>query len=389
MSNSPQFKYFLSCTKNRLQRGSRIWTSPVPTGRRWPQGAGGDFVSYGDYFCAARSFLEKNRFEIITFAISQHTDLDIAPEEIKEVNIYLEKHGEFYHPARIEAVARSLSFKFVLNVAVSDIGKGCIKREYNLLKRLNSGLPFSFLPKVYGHGEVCVDGSRVKVSMFLGEWLEGFNEFHISKDQADGKKRIAVWGSGQREFFLSPKATAELYRQAAMILTCYYNVETFEQIFPWHHAAGDFVIKLQNSSVKLKLTTARQYASLIEKRDGDADSILEAMLIFILNLSIRTRLDRLNGVGAIVWSDDIAVEETLKGFLEGLDNKPPIGSSSDSIAARFQNYLLSCTETDLYDLSRVIVDACNPLAPEIPVIKQNLKRHTEVFLKALQNFCQH
>ena len=59
----------------------------------------------------------------------------------------------------------------------------------------------------------------------------------------------------------------EVYRQAAFILTLYYDVETFEQIFPWHHAAGDFVVKADEGAVDVRLVTARQYAPMIEPND--------------------------------------------------------------------------------------------------------------------------
>jgi len=107
---------------------------------------------------------------------------------------------------------------------------------------MNNDFPFSFVPKVYGTGEVFTKDNHY-ISMFLGEWFEGFNEFHISRDPADGKNKIVVWDNQQSNFFLSADQIMELYRQATMILTSYYNIETFEQIFSWHHAAGDFVLK--------------------------------------------------------------------------------------------------------------------------------------------------
>jgi hypothetical protein len=231
---------------------------------------------------------------------------------------------------------------------------------------------------------------NLKVSMFLGEWFEGFNEFHITKDPSDEKNRINVWDTEKGNFFLTYEQTLELYRQAAMILTCYYDVETFEQIFPWHHAAGDFVIKLINNKIKARLVTVRQYASMFEKnemedQDKGTDLILEALLVFFLNLSIRMRLDRLDGVGEIVWSEDVAVEGTLKGFFEGLALKPPVDSLQDSVVDCFRKHLLSCSRADLLDLSQAMVNAYNPQAPEVPVIKRNLQSHVKILYNAIKN----
>ncbi len=402
MTNKLQFKYFLSDKKNPVQKNSKLWTTPLPMNRKQPLKASGISVSYGDYFAAVHSFLKKDGIETIVLAASQclnsHTKSEIKPEEIEpdkieEICIYLEKHGEFYHPARIEIIAHELKFNCVLNVAISNAGKGCIEREYSCLKKLNTDFPFLFIPKVYGCGEVRIKESGLKISMFLGEWFEGFGEFHISHDRTSRENRIIVWDHEQGNFFLSPDQTIELYRQAAMILTCYYNVETSEQIFPWHHAAGDFVVRLQNNKMELKLITVRNYTSpfkaspfkgkninenKIENKGIDPDLVLQAMLLFFLNLSIRMRLDRVDGIGDIVWADDIAVEGTVKGFFQGLTRKPPIVSIQESLAICFQQYFSLYTESVLYDLLRAIVNMYNPSTPEIHVIKRNLKNHAHI-----------
>ncbi len=393
MPGKPRFSYFLSHQKYHVKKESETWKAPLPLSRnqsvKEPQKETGISVSHGDYFCAVRSFLENNRFAILTSAVAQHLNRDIKSEDIEKIRIFLEKHGEFYHPARIEANVNGEVAPFVVNVAVSHAGKESIQREYKILQKLNSNFPYSFLPKVYGQGQVRTK-KNLQVNMFLGEWFEGFNEFHISKDPSDEKKRINVWVSEKGNLFLTAEQTLELYRQAAMILTCYYDVETFEQIFPWHHAAGDFVIKLINNKVKTRLVTVRQYASMFEENDSEdqdqgADLILEALLVFFLNLSIRMRLDRLDGVGEIVWSDDVAVEGTLKGFFEGLVLKPSVDLLQDSVVDCFRKHLLSCSQADLFDLSQAMVNAYNPQAPEVPVIKRNLQSHVKILYNAIKN----
>ncbi|MGD8448194.1 MAG: hypothetical protein PVJ20_00270 [Desulfobacterales bacterium] len=343
-------------------------------------------VSHGDYFTAVRNFLEQGKSEIITRAVSQYMHREITSQEIKEINIFLEKHGEFYHPARIETLLRGTAIAFVLNVAISDSGKRCIQKEYGLLKQLNEDFPFSFLPKVYGRGRVSIAGDEI--AMFLGEWFKGYNEFHISLDLADQKHKILVWDDEHGSYFLTDDQTKNLYRQAARILTGYYNVNTFEQILSWHHAAGDFVLKCQDNRIDLKLITVRQYRPLFGNdrinKVPDAELILEALLVFFLNLAIRMRLDRLDGIGEIVWSDDIAVEGTLKGFFEGLALKPPFVSIPGPLMDGFRNHLLSCSQEDLFGLSQAMVDAYHPQSPEIPVIKKNLKRHVKILFNTIQ-----
>jgi hypothetical protein len=390
MANSPRFKYFLSTKSNPVQKGSRIWPDLLPMSRHQQPNDAGICVSHGDYFTAARNFLEQDGSKIITRAVSQQIHREVTSREIEEINIFLEKHGEFYHPARIEAMLHGTAIPFVLNVAISNSGKNCIQREYGLLKQLNEDFPFSFLPKVFGQGCVCVTGDEIK--MFLGEWFQGYNEFHISFDPAEKKHKILVWDHEHGNYFLTDDQATNLYRHAARILTCYYNVNTFEHIFSWHHAAGDFILKCQNNRIDLKLITVRQYRPLFENNTGgedevpDAELILEALLVFFLNLAIRMRLDRLDGVGKIVWSDDSALKGTLKGFFEGLTLKPQITPFARPLVSCFRHHLLSCNRTELFDLNRSIVQAYHSQAPEVPVIKQHLTQHVVDLHHAIRHY---
>ncbi|RLC25512.1 MAG: hypothetical protein DRH21_03875 [Deltaproteobacteria bacterium] len=396
MSAKPQFKYYLQSKKYFIDEKTDIWSLPIPLSIKKPQKADGISVTYGEYFYAVRFFLEKDEFKSITSAISQHLNQNIKPEEIQEIHIYLEKHGEFYHPARIETFMNGSRILFVLNAAISSAGKGFIKREFEILNKLNNEFSFSFIPKVYSQGEICIKNKNVGISMFLGEWFKDFNEFHISQNKykqakTDSSVKIVVWDHEKGNFFLSDDETLELYSQVAMILTCYYNAETFEQIFPWHHAAGDFVIKLQKNNVETKLITVRQYAAMLENKnetaknntDSDIYLMLDALLVFFLNLSIRNRLDRLDGVGEIVWSGNIAVEGTLNGFLKGLSQISYNNLLPDTLAVDFINYISCFSKTDLLELCNSIVNTYNPMAPELSVIRKNLKNHVDLLHDAL------
>ena len=390
MPNRPHFKYFLSHTNQSVQADSEIWSAPIPLSRKPLEGKAGIFVSHGDYFLAARDFLQKDDFKAIALAVSQQTRRKITFEEIEEIRIVLAKHGKFYHPARIETVLKGLTIPLVLNVAVSGAGINYIKREYRLLDKLNTDFPFSFLPRVFGRDCVYSKSADLEISMFLGEWLTGYNEFHLSRDPADDKAKIIVWDCERGKYFLTADQTIELYRQAARILTAYYNVETFKHIHSWHHAAGDFVVKCENNKIDVKLITVRQYRPMfamdkeIKPENQDAFMVLEALLVFFLNLAIRMRLDRIDGTGDIVWSDDLAVQGILKGFFEGLALKPLGALPPGALLECFRKQLLSCSRSDLFDLSQSVVDAYNSRSPENSVIKKNLKRHATVLFNAIQ-----
>ena len=62
------------------------------------------------------------------------------------------------------------------------LGKGHIQDkihivgEYQFLKKLNRDFAFSYLPQVYGYGEVEIRDTY-KAAMFIGEWLNDYYEF--------------------------------------------------------------------------------------------------------------------------------------------------------------------------------------------------------------------
>jgi len=380
-------------TNQAVQAGSAIWQVPIPMGRQPLEDESGTSVSHGDYFCAVRDFLQQDDFELILAALSQHIQRDVAVEELEEIRIVLAKHGEFYHPARIETILPEAAIPFVLNVAVSDAGKSCIQQECRILNKLNADFPFAFLPKVYGQGDISTQNDGLETRMFLGEWFEGYSEFHLSRDPADGKLKIVVWDSEHGSFFLTTDQTRELYCQAAKILTCYFNPATFEHIASWHHAAGDFVVKCENEKVDVKLITVRQYrpmfvdASGMESQEPDIVMMLEALLVFFLNLAICMRLDRRDGVGEIVWSDRVVPGLTMQGFLEALALKPRNSLWEESLVDSFRKHLLACSRLDLLDLNSAIVQKMHPRAPDVAVIKKHLEQHTNDLYDVIQHHC--
>ena len=391
----PRFSFFISHSKEPVTEDSMIWLAPIPLRldtliKHAGEGHGdGGAVSHAAYLTATQTFLETNGFEALTRAASRQLGRDVKAPDIEEIRICLEKHGEFYHPSRIETVVDQKKLCFVLNVAATETGRRLIEKEYHLLNRLNNERPHRYLPMVYGFGRVAEPGGQ-NFAMFLGQWFDGYHEFHISFDPVDKKRKIMVWDDARDRFFLTVRQTQTLYAQASNILTAYYDLESFEQIFAWHHAAGDFIVKTENEKLKLRLVTARRYAAIFENQQGaqsargDPQRILQALLVFFLNLSIHMRLDRLDGIGEMVWSDSVAVEATLTGFLEALSMKPDVSSLPDSPLACFIAFLAACSRKDLLDLSEAMVNRFNPQMPGLSVVKKNLHEHVAILHIAIR-----
>jgi hypothetical protein len=377
VSSSVIFRYFLSSPSEVVEEDGSLWRCAFPLSRN-PHKIGEDDsaglgLTYGDYFKAVRQFLENREFKVVTSAILEAMQQPCRAWDINAIDIFLVKHGQFYHPSRVEARVRGRVFTFVVNAALSFSGKNCIKREFELLNRL-SLTPFgAYLPRVYGYGEVTLPKGW-EVKLFLGEWFDDFHEFHVSLDPKDQQYKIRVWHGHTACGFLTSGETLELYRQIAMILTVCYDPKSFEQVFPWHHAAGDFIVSCSNDSLRIKLITVRQYGALLENPDKDEITLLEAMLFFLVNLSIRTRLDRLDGVADVVWAGLAAVEGTVQGFLDGLSAKVPRWD------LRFKEFFADVSLLELTEICEAVADSYHPLAPELPVVQEHLATHaSEVF----------
>ena len=391
MPPSPKFSYYLYDTTTPVDDNHPAWQQPLQLSRHLPGESPGNSISQGDYFQAVRRFLEGDDFKTISSVLEQRLKKSVTPADITGIGVCLAKHGEFYHPARIEIAAAKQSATFVLNVAVSDAGLETVYEEYRIFKFLNDEFSHSFIPRVYHCGEFeTVDGQ--KLALFMGDWLEGYHEFHLSADASGAVADMLLWDGKNRRTVLSTHQQDEIYRQAARILAYYYNIETFEQVFAWHHAAGDFIARVEKDAVDLKLITVRRYAPFLKRQDhleagqADVERMLQTLLLFFLNLAIRMRLDRLDGVGDIVWADSSAVAATLKGFFEGLALKPSIRSLPDTIERCFAYYLSVSSEDDLGDLCRSVAATFDRRAPETIIVRLNLDEHITALTNAIQQY---
>ncbi len=342
--------------------------------------------TYGHYFEGIRDVIFRSGGKQLCAAATTQTGKQISPADIAEVRIYAEKHGSDYHPARIELfLADGNMARFVMNVAVTERGRERLYREFDVLKRLNrkdAAAGTSFLPVVYFQDET--GGPRRAdhspgtdppvMVMFLADWFQGYHEFHLSVEKGAGHPLgLVVWNPDRPTRFLSDTQAAATYAQVARILTGYYDTRSFQQIFPWHHAAGDFVVRIRPEASEVRLVTARQYAPMVE-----GVSVFDALLFFLLNLSLRTRLDRLDGVGDVAWAADGCVAATLSGFLEGL-------TLDRADVKDFISYAKETGQAGLQDRFAALVDACSTDAPDIPVIRKHLNRHIAVFHEAIQH----
>lgn len=388
MPEQQRNRYFVSDEPKPVDGDSLIWTRALPLSRHQQSCSevipADENLTYGEYFEAVAEFLKAHQVDFIPHAALSILKRTLEPHEISRIHIHLEKHGAFYHPAKVVLSLADCQISLVVNVAVSTVGKNIIKNEYHQLKRLaKKRLPVR-VPRVFGCDRIRL-GRQRHVHMFVGEWFEDFHEFHVSNRNGQDTTNIRVWDPKRGNLFLSRHQARHVFEQAATILTAYYDITTFEQISSWHHAAGDFVVCMRGHEPCVKLITVRQYKPLFNL-SGEMDTletILNTLLIFFLNLSIRLRIDRMDGVGDVTWVEADVVPGIINGFFSGLVLQVEHSRIPRALMKAFKTFLLHLPENDIRDLFLDVVNQISPKNPDLPMIRQNIDSHIEAVFAGL------
>ncbi len=332
-----EIRFAIAGRAGRIDTSHPLWSEPlpIPVRRKVTDQRLVSTVAHGAYFQAIHTYFHNEGAQHLHAALGQLNAAAPSSPLPGLIEVILEKHGEFYHPARVLVETADTARSLVLNVALTPVGFEWMRNEILALQEVATRLPPSTIPHVYGNGRVEGENGQC-FQMFLADWFDDYHEFHLSIDPRDGQQKIIVWDNRQKPFFLAPTLRRELYYQTAYLLTRAYDPRSTRQIYPWHHASGDFVLKVSGDAVNLKLISVRQFAPTLTPEPGqdlDDESRLMAALAFFANLTIRNRIDRLDGTGDLAWADDEAVTPTVAGFRQGM-----IDSQVDSLGSVLNQY---------------------------------------------------
>jgi hypothetical protein len=347
------------------------------------------FLTLADYFGALQKFIMLNDGTLLSSALKKKgLPADTNLFDIPEVIIRSEKHGAFYHIASVEIIGRVENTKLAVTTAVSEFAQTSLQEEYVILRELFSLAP-DYLPELFYRETVTwqTDGGTAEFLMVLGEWLVGYHEWHASDVPEAKKQKILLWDYTKGSRFLADAESYEMLRQVAYILTCYYDQASFCQIYPWHHGAGDFVVKTEPGSVSVKLITARQYEPLVHFDGEEEADRLVAAIHFLLNLGLRIRLDRLDGVGAPAWLEKFAVHAAVAGFFAGLRAASATNRLLVGPVADFLETMQSFDAQELADMYGSLLQIyADEDQDDFRLIQAELPDHAVQLHEALQRF---
>ena len=267
---------------------------------------GGDGLTYATYFAGLEAFA---RGEALAALGQAAREAGCPPDGgIEELVLRAEKHGALYHPASLTVRFAGGETKLCVNVAASPAAAALLEQEAGLLTGLRQSFTPDYLPCPRAFAR---SGG---LAFLLEDWFAGFHEFH-----QDGTGRVRLWDYDAGERSLDDRTALDIYRQAASILTRHYHAATGANIGPWHHAAGDFVAQVIGKDVSVRLITVRGYGVGQDFAEAGPLAGKLAALSFFTNLTLRMRLDRVDGVGDLVLAGEDVAGAAVAGFVEGLE----------------------------------------------------------------------
>ena len=305
---------------------------------------GAPSLTYAAYFEGLERFVSRDGFAPLWGALAasgfpRETGADC------EVVLRAEKHGALYHPASVTVRCGGLGRKLCVNVAATPVAVACLEQESELLAGLRDRFAPEFLPCPHAFGR---DGG---MAFLLEEWFSGFHEFH-----QDGAGHVRLWDYDAGERTLSDDEAALVYQEAARIMTRYFDADTGAAIGPWHHAAGDFVARAADGRVDVRLITVRGHGPSRSFVEAGPMAGRLAALAFFANMTMRMRLDRVDGVGRLVLADERVAEAAVGGFVQALGERADVDDGGLGVL----DFLGSFSVEEMAGAGEQLMDPCPP-----------------------------
>lgn len=349
LKTNPSIEYRFSSTGGDIPLGKSDLEKPLILDMKSRHGD----LCLCDYIETLTSLIKRNNFLKIKKIAGENLKIPSGEKEhINKIIIKSEKLGAFYNIASITLFYPSKTIKIAASSACTYRGRLCLEEDFSILRDLDRKFGFRHIPSLY-----CLD-TRVPVpgkedisfSIALSEWYEGYWEWHFSVDREENRIRIVVWDTLNGSFFLDKQQEEELFRIIAYIHTSYYDCATGNQIYLWHNSAGDFIVKQDGRKTEVKLTTVRKYGVYLSFIKDIHENSAAALIYFFLDLSVRMRVDRLDGTGKAIIADRRFLKPVIKGFLEAIDEKSQKGIYTPMSSGQFITLLSGMTVEELTTL---------------------------------------
>ena len=345
-------------------------------------------ITYGHYLHAVAAYFSKNGCRAIKELLARQDGSSPPLSSDDSIELISEKHGALYSVARLKIHSSSGTRSFAVNTAFSPEQQAFLQTECRLLRDLYRRYRLTHLPRAFLSGSTVLQaaGASLPIKLFVSEWFDDYHEFHLSHTIPPGNNepQIRVWTQCENGPFLSAVKIGELYEQAACILTDCLDAESFRQIYPWHHAAGDFVVKESSDPVALRLITARGFRCLLP-RDSDVHDRMLGSLHFFLNMCIRMRIDRIDGTGDLAFAEASCLPWIVRGFSASWEKKMQ-GAFNPVQARQMFDLFLRFSPEERLDFTEIAAGHGQVEAGETHFLAAHLPAHVRELSAALEEF---
>jgi len=333
-------------------------------------------VTYGQYLGEVARLLSENSFALLRDLLGSQRKPTPEVKAASRIELISEKHGALYSVSRLLVHFADDVRSFAVNCAFSEEQQAFLRVEAELLRDLHASFSLPYLPAPF------IFSSAPGLMVFIAEWFENHHEFHLSPNHS-GIPVIRIWKQGGKPQLLDVAKTQELYAQASKILTLYLDRRSFSQIYPWHHAAGDFIADESQSPASLRLITVRGYRALLAKESDCRDKMLGALHFFV-NLGIRMRIDRFDGTGELAWAGPQCLRGVISGFVEAWET----GRENASLPSAYEIFsqFLDFSPDERLAFTEVVASAGRVEATEADFLLARLPGHVAELSSILKNY---
>lgn len=344
------------------------------------------FLTLGNFFSEIKDFLlDGNGAQLKDLLGKKRREVQ-SLEKINRLIIRYEKYGILYHILSIDVESDDFSERFALSAAQFPDAKISLEREYDLYSRLNTRFGFDYLQEPYQKATISIKkGDGVETFLIMvSKWFEGYHEWHFIGNR-DIAESVIIWDMEKGYRSISQEDIRKIIFEASKILTLYYDPVTFHRIYPWHHGAGDFIIKLNKDDLDVRLISVRGYEPIDQIVKREIFSPVDGIIFFLIEMTVKMRIDKKEGMGNPIWVGNFILPSVLGGFIEGIqvkeDGKNFPGLATKELLAR----LTGISRQEFHSLFMSYLDEYSKIDPvDSSVIRVHSEQHVADLYHAIK-----
>ena len=138
------------------------------------------------------------------------------------------------------------------------------------------------------------------------------------------------------------------------------------------------MVAIDDGNVTVRLITVRDYALIIANPQPDVAAMLEGLLVYMMELSLKLRLDRLDGIDRMACHNRNVVPAICEGFFEGLSSAAPTHGLPADFDETVKEFIALHDAEQLHAVAVSVLKTTSVKAGERDLLQRKLKRHIAI-----------